>query len=75
MSYCLTVTFFFIYLIFNYFSLSYNFIFFIFFILTFIFKAPLFPFVNWLIFLHVYSPTFVSVFLASFYLKLSALFF
>ena len=39
------------------------------------FKAPLFPFINWLIFLHVYSPTFISVLLASFYLKLSAIFF
>jgi len=54
---------------------QYNFIFFLLFSLSFIFKAPLFPFFNWLIFLHIYASTGISVFLASFYLKMWALFF
>jgi len=45
------------------------------FFLTFVFKAPLFPFMNWLLWLHVYSDSFLSAILAGIYLKLSALIF
>jgi len=43
--------------------------------LTFVFKAPLYPFTGWLTWLHCYANTQVSIVLASFYLKLSALVF
>ena len=75
-SYFLTYYFFLIILNFLYsLIIMKNFLFIVFFSLTFIFKAPLFPFFNWLIFLHVYASTFISIWLASFYLKLSAIFF
>jgi len=44
-------------------------------LITFTFKAPLFPFYSWLIWLHAYADTKISIILASFYLKLSALIF
>ena len=75
LSYILTFFFFLSFLLFSISLVQYNFIFFLLFSLSFIFKAPLFPFFNWLIFLHVYASTGISVFLASFYLKMWALFF
>ena len=75
LSYFLTFFFFLSFLLLSFSFVVYNFIFFILFSLSFLFKAPLFPFFNWLIFLHVYASTGISVFLASFYLKLWALFF